>query len=154
MQFVDSRSNSLESAFEYEECVSPLPKSHNVRVGEISPKISSLSMQFLEVPPESPTKEKHPLRRKSSGVNYFISSMKYKKDMPKKDDTFSDEDEKNKTSSKPIFDTVHLDDFRNFRSSCENITFLREGIEIKTIDGKSKIKINSPNARVHSVLHK
>jgi hypothetical protein len=40
------------------------------------------------------------------------------------------------------------------QSSSENITYLKDHIEIKTIDGKNKLKINSPNARVQSQIHK
>ena len=57
-------------------------------------------------------------------------------------------------TNKPIFDTVHLDDFRKLQSSSENITYLRDHIAIKTIDGRNTLKIKSPNARVQSQIHK
>ena len=47
-----------------------------------------------------------------------------------------------------MFDTVHLDAFRQLQSSSENITYKKDHIAIKTIDGKSTLKIMSPYARV------
>ena len=53
-----------------------------------------------------------------------------------------------------MFDTVHLDAFRQLQSSSENITYQKDHIAIKTIDGKSTLKIKSPYARVQSQIHK
>ena len=78
--------------------------------------------------------------------------MKFEKDKPPKDEF--DDDEQAQQSLKPTFDTIHLDDFRKLQSSSENITYKKDHIEIKTIDGKSTIKINSPYARVQSQIHK
>jgi hypothetical protein len=55
---------------------------------------------------------------------------------------------------KPTFDTVHLDNFRNIKSSMDNIQYMRDRIEVTAIDGVKKISIRSPHARVHSQMHK
>lgn len=53
-----------------------------------------------------------------------------------------------------MFENVNLQEFRGITLSPADIHYHRDKIEIKTVDGKGSLNINTPNARVHSVLAK
>ena len=70
----DTSSYSLTNDREEDELVSPLPKSSSPQKSDKK----GLSIDLLVAP-----KNKTVLRRKSSGINYFMNSMKFEQEKKK-----------------------------------------------------------------------